>query len=185
MRFVGLKNGFDWLRLSNGWLNHELRFAERAIERAAVEEFFVGAGVENAAGVHDHDAIRELDGAEAMGDDDGGAALGEFAQGRLDFLLGFGVDLTAGLIEDEDRRVTVNRPGDGEPLSLAAGERIASFAEDGVVAAGEVANELVGVGPAGGVFDATAIGRRRIIATRCDFMQRILRFWRRLRYLVG
>ena len=118
-------------------------------------------GVDDAAGVHDHDAVGELDGAEAVGDDDGGAALGEFAQGGLDLLLGLGVDLTGGLIEDEDRRVAVNRPGDGQSLSLAAGERRASFAEDCVVAAGDVADELIGVRPAGGAPGPAALHQER------------------------
>jgi len=45
------------------------------------------AGIDDAAGIHDDDAIGELDRAEPVGDDQRGTAGGEFAQRDLNLLL--------------------------------------------------------------------------------------------------
>ena len=61
-----------------------------------------------------------------------------------------GVDGAGGVVEDEDARVVEEGPGQGDPLALAAREREAPLADDGVVALREVLDELVGLGGPGG-----------------------------------
>ena len=53
--------------------------------------------------------------------------------------------LLRGVVEDEDARVHDERPRDGDALALAAAEREAALADDGVVALGEGFDELVGL----------------------------------------
>ena len=62
------------------------------------------------------------------------AVAGERLQHLLDRLLAFQVDLAGGLVEDQDRRVAEDRPGQGDPLPLAAGEPAAERADDRLVA---------------------------------------------------
>ena len=66
-----------------------------------------------------------------MRDDEGGAALHQRLQRLLDLRLGRRVERAGRLVEDQDRRVLQQRPGDGEALALAARKRDAALA-DGV-----------------------------------------------------
>ena len=52
----------------------------------------------------------------------------------LNLALGFGVDRGGRLVEDQDPRIDQQRPGDRDPLPLAARERLTSFADQRVVA---------------------------------------------------
>ena len=54
---------------------------------------------------------------------------------RLDELLAFGVEVARRLVEDEDLRRRQDRPGDGQPLLLAAGELDAALADERLVSA--------------------------------------------------
>ena len=72
------------------------------IESALFEQFSMGACFPNLAVMHDDDSVGVLNGREAVGDDDGGPALHEFADGVLDEGFGFGIDAGGGFVEDED-----------------------------------------------------------------------------------
>ena len=84
------------------------------------------------------------------------AAFHQFVQRGLHGAFGFGVERAGGFVEDENRRVLQNRAGDGEPLALAAGERHAFFADDGVKTVRLFHDEIVGVGMARGGDDFIA-----------------------------
>ena len=88
-----------------------------------------------------------------MGHDQRRAVLHERAQGGVDLLLDVDVDGAGGVVEDQDRRVDQQGPRDGDALALPARERVAPLADHGVVAVGERADELVGVGGDGGGVD--------------------------------
>ena len=60
----------------------------------------------------------------------------------LDFGLGLGVEGTGGFVEDEETGVLVEFAGDGDALSLAAGDVDAVVAEEGVVAVWEAFYEV-------------------------------------------
>ena len=68
--------------------------------------------------VENEDAIRISQGAEAVGDGDGGPATDQHAQGVLDRLFRLGVDAAGGLIENEDPRIVEQGAGDGDPLAF-------------------------------------------------------------------
>ncbi len=56
------------------------------------EELLMGADFEDFAFFEHEDFVCFLDGGEAVGDDDGGAAFHEFGEGALDGVFAFGVD---------------------------------------------------------------------------------------------
>ena len=67
--------------------------------------------------------------------------LHDLAQRRVDQLLGAGVDRRGRVVEHEHARVGEHGTGDGDALALAAREREAALADDGVVAVGERLDE--------------------------------------------
>ena len=64
----------------------------------------------------------------------------------LDQHLGAGVDRAGRLVEDQDRRVGEERPGDGEQLLLAGADVAALVVDHRVVAVGQRVHEAVDVG---------------------------------------
>jgi hypothetical protein len=66
----------------------------------------------------DDQAVHGLDGAEAVGDHDGGAIGHEHAQRLLDEALALGVERDGGLVEYQDGRAAQHRAGNGDPLAL-------------------------------------------------------------------
>lgn len=105
---------------------------------------------DDAALVHDVDAVGVADRGEAVGDDDHRAVGGEASQGALDGGLGLVVHGGGGLVEDHDRGVLEDRAGQGDPLPLSAGERGTAFTDQGVVAVRQRRDEGVGLGHGSG-----------------------------------
>ena len=97
----------------------------------------MGAGLDDPAVVDDEDLVGVADRREPVRDDQGRPALEGGVEGALDRGLGLGVEVGGGLVEDDDRGLLEQQPGDGEPLPLAAGEPVAAVADHGVEAVGE------------------------------------------------
>ena len=131
----------------------ELEVVDFFVDAACGEELGVGAALGDAALVEDEDEVCVADGAEPLGNDEGGAALDEDFEGLLDEHFGLGVHAGGGVVEDEDPGVHEEGPGDGDALLLAAGEGDAPFADPGVVALGEGFDEFADAGGFGGAFD--------------------------------
>src|SRR5690606_25207761 len=72
-----------------------------------------------------------------------GAPLEELLDRLLDEALGFRVERGCRLVEDQNRRVAQDRPGNGDPLSLSAGQTRAALTEDRVVTLGQLHDEVV------------------------------------------
>ena len=136
--------GFSFLR-SRG-LFGEVAGVELVVLALLGDQLVVGAALYYAALLHDHDAVRVADGGEAVGDDEGRAAVHQGVHAVLHQLLGAGIDGARGLVEDEHRRVDHGGAGDGYQLALALGEVRAVAGEHRVVAVGQAADEAVGVG---------------------------------------
>ena len=94
------------------------------------------AGFAQLTALEDEDTIGVTDRGEAVGNDDCGAAYSDSFHRSLDGGLGLVIDRGGGLIEDQNGRVLVHGPSDGDPLPLAAGKFLAALADDGVVALG-------------------------------------------------
>ena len=104
---------------------------EARIEAIERDDLAAGAALDDAALVEDEDAVGVPDGGEMVGDDKGGSALEEVAEGFKDQALGFFVEAGTGLVEDHDAGIADHCPGEAEALTLAAGERHAGLADDG------------------------------------------------------
>ena len=85
-----------------------------------------------------------------MGDDERRPALHQPRHRPLDEHLGPRVDRRRRLVEDEDRRVGEERPGDRQELLLAGREVRRVVVDDRVVAVGQRPHEVVDVGGLGG-----------------------------------
>src|SRR5436309_2576414 len=71
-----------------------------------------------------------------------------------------GVDGAGRFVKNQDLGVLQQGPGNGDSLTLTAGEGRAPFADDRVVAFGQRHDELVGIGGACGRLDVSAGGAR-------------------------
>ncbi len=112
---------------------------------------------DGAVGQHD-DLIDAVDGGDAVGDDEGGAAAHEFLEGLHDRGLGGGIEGAGRFVEDEDRGVLQKRAGDADALALADAEMAAAFADLRAVAVGHGGDEVVGLGALGGFDDLLLSG---------------------------
>jgi len=92
---------------------------ELRVPAAAIDEFLVGAPLDDLAVFEDDDLIGTDDRREAVGDDERGSVLGERVERRLDALFGVGVDVAGRLVEDEDGQVLQDDAGDGDALALS------------------------------------------------------------------
>ena len=142
------------------------------------------AFLDDAAAVHDDEAVHRGDGREPVRDGDHGLAFHEPVQALLNHGLDFAVERAGGFVEQQDRRVLEHDPRDGDALALAAGELHPALADVGVVAAtalgvGEAFDELVRLGAPGGR-DHVVLGRVRaaiddVVADRAVQQRGVLR----------
>ena len=95
-----------------------------------------------------------------MGDHEARAPRAQRGHRRLDEHLRAGVDRARRFVEDEDRRVGEERPGDGEELLLPRAHRATFIVDDGVVAVRQGVHEAVDVRGSGGSEDLVLGGRR-------------------------
>ena len=110
----------------------------------------MGALLAELAFVHDEDGVCGLDGAEAVGDEDTGAASDHAGEGLANAELGVGIDGAGGFIEDEDAGVVGEGAGEADELLLAGGEASAALAHGLIEGLREGADEVAYVDVVGG-----------------------------------
>ena len=113
----------------------------------------MAALLDDAAARDDGDLVGVLDGGEAVGDHQRGAALAQLVQRALDHDLGGVVKRRGGLVQDEYGRVLEEHAGDGQALLLPARQAHAALADHGVVAVLHGEDVVVDVGALGGLDD--------------------------------
>ena len=113
--------------------------------------------IHNPAILQDHDAVRAQDGGEPVGDDNAGPVLHQVFQGLLHDALRFGIQGACGLVQDQERWILEQGPGDGDALLLAPGEDDPSLADNRIVSLGELHDPLVNGGDAANLLQAGGI----------------------------
>ena len=109
----------------------------------------MGALLADHAVPDDQDAVGVADGREAMGDNQGGAPLGQLVKGPLDLGLRHAVQGGGGLVQNQHRRVLEENPGDGNALFLPAGEEGPPLAHVGLEAVGHGHDIVIDLRPLG------------------------------------
>ena len=99
------------------------------------------AGLHHASVVDDEDQVRVADRREAVRDHQGGASFERLVECALHGDLGLGVEVSGGLVEDDDGRCLEQQSGDREPLPLSAGQPVAAVADHGVQPVGQLRNQ--------------------------------------------
>src|SRR5260221_620762 len=98
----------------------EIRGAiEPGIRAAARDELRAAAFLDDTAAGEDDDLFHRMNGGDAMGDDERGAAAHEFLERGHDGALGSRVEGAGRFVENEDRRVLQKRARDPDALALA------------------------------------------------------------------
>ncbi len=110
-------------------ISSRLDAVQAGVQPIQRDQFGVRANSRPAAGFEHRDAVRVLNGREAVGDDDAGAALHQALQRLLHQALALAVERGGGLIEQQDARVFEDRAGDGDALALPAAELDAALAD--------------------------------------------------------
>ncbi|KAH0533739.1 hypothetical protein FGG08_007578 [Glutinoglossum americanum] len=132
----------------------------------ADRQLVVGAGLDDAAAIDHRHAVDIADGREPVRDDDRGPSAHRLLQGDLHGPFAGLVEGAGGLVEDQDPRIAVERPGDREALALAPGQARTPVAQDVVQALGETADEFRGIGqlrgPPGALLVGSAVAPRDV-----------------------
>ena len=119
---------------------------ERCIAAAGLDQFVVGAVLDEAAPLDGDDAIRHAHGGQPMRDDEHRSAVGDLRHVLLDDALALVVERARRLVENQDARIGDQGAGDGDALALPAGQAAAALADDRVVAFGQFEDEVMRAG---------------------------------------
>ena len=119
----------------------ELQVVQPAIEPAGAEQLVVRAPLHHPSRVEHHDLVRVAHGGQTVRDHQHGPLGHEPVDRLLHQPLRLGVQRAGGLVEDQDGRVAEQRPGDRDPLPLAAREPGPALAEQRVVALRQLRDE--------------------------------------------
>ena len=104
-----------------------------AIDAVLSQQLSVAAALDGAASGNDDDFVHLDHRGQTVGRPDHGAALGDLQQRAVDRGLRGLVERRGRLVEQQHRGVADDGAGDGDALALAAGQRVAALADDGVV----------------------------------------------------
>ena len=96
--------------------------------------------------VQHQDEVGVEDGRDALRDDEAGTPLHQHGQRLAQPLLRLEVHAGGGVIQDEDARIDQQRPRDGDPLLLPAGERYPPLTDRRLVPLRESGDEVVRLG---------------------------------------
>ncbi len=127
----------------------ELTHVELVVEALLGEQGVVVALFNETAVVDDEHLVSLADGAQAVGDDEGGAPGHEAQERFLNVEFGARIDAARGFVQDQDARVGEEGAGDGQQLALALAEIVSLFGDLGLVALRQAADEPVGIGQFG------------------------------------
>ena len=116
---------------------------------AVFQQFPVGAAANDLAIVQHDDLLGVHDGTDPLGHDQHGAVLIRGVQRPAQRSVGLEIQGGKAVVENEDRGLLCQGPGDAQPLLLAAGYIAAALGDRGVVSFRFFLNELGGLGGLG------------------------------------
>src|SRR6476469_6044139 len=129
-----------------GFLGEEtarLVLPQACVRALLSQQLVVGALFEDRAVVQDYQLVHACDRAQPVGDDQCGAARHDPPECLLDQDLAFRVQRARRLVQEQDRGVPQDRPGQCHSLALAAGQLDAALADQGLEAVGQGLGDLV------------------------------------------
>src|SRR6266508_4660564 len=135
--------GLTGVASSADFMNSCLQPMQGCIAAASLDQRVMGAVLDQASALERHDAIRRAHGREPVRDDENRPSLGDLFHVLLDDALALIVEGARRLVEDQNARVGDEGAGNGDALALAARESRAALADDGVVAFGQLEDEVV------------------------------------------
>ena len=125
---------------------------EPLIDAAATDEIVVGANLGNTALIEHNDFVGPPYCRQPVSNHDDGPILHQICEGALHQHLRLRIEMRCGLIKDQNRGVSEQRPGDRNPLSLTSAETGAAFSDQRIESLRQGPNKLLGHGvPCGGV----------------------------------
>ena len=149
----------------------------------------MGADLHDSPGIEHDEPIGPPQRGQPVGDRDRRPPGDEPVDRRLNDRFGLGIDARRGLVEDQDPRVYQQRPGDREPLPLAAGEATAAFADAGVVGQRLRKDEVVRAGGPGRGHDVVSACRRPavgdVVGDRAEEQKGLLEHAAKVAVVVG
>ena len=106
-----------------------LKLVEAVVDAAPREQLLMRAFFAQAALVEDENAVRMLDGAQAMRDHERCAPFEQAVERLANHEFGFRVHAGGGFIQNQELRIVRERAGEADELPLAHGERRAALGD--------------------------------------------------------
>ena len=120
-----------------------IQFLVVAVQR---QQFGVCAALDDPPAAHAEDVIGVFDCGKPVRDDDGGSAAAELFHGFLHLGLEFVIGGACCLVEEQERRILEEDPGEADALFLAARQPYAVFAAAGIQTVRKRTDEIVDIG---------------------------------------
>src|SRR5438552_8434555 len=133
----------DWLAVTRSFNDAPGRTSpqkrsvvEMGVQRPLRQQFVMRPAFGDLSVMEDRDAVRVPDGRKTMGNEKRRPAFHQALQSVQKQAFTHGIQRAGRFVENQNRRVFQQRSSNRDSLTLAAGERRAAFADDGVVALG-------------------------------------------------
>ena len=99
-----------------------LNFVHFLIQAGSMQKLPVSSLLNDPLIFEDENTVRPAHGAQPVGNDDDGALSGQLHDRLLDIGLGFHVNGSGGLVQNQNRRPAEHRAGNGDSLLLSPGK---------------------------------------------------------------
>ena len=127
------------------------------IPSAVRQKLRVRALLDHASSIEHDDLIGTGDRRESVRHRDHRSTCRQSCHRGIDRCLGLRIEGRCGLIEDQNRRIAHDRSRDGHALLLASRQPVSALADIGVIAIGQIVNEVVNLGGAPRPFNRPSI----------------------------
>src|SRR5258708_37740822 len=135
-----------------------MRSKDAPIVFATLEEFLMGALVDQLALAQHQNQVGPANLREAMGNQQRCAFLQDTANGSLDLIFGCTINSARRIIEYQDRRIGQEGAGNGNALALPPGKSHTALAYQGLISVFKILDKLMGLGVLSSPFKSRLIG---------------------------